>query len=93
MSEWWEYDQIEPFGEERGDLRIGILCSLVANALGGGKGGKALPPSEFMPDFKGTRALEAAKKQSVEEQKNLLLQLVQMTKPKPSRKKKQRRRR
>ena len=29
---WWmAYDRIEPFGEERADLRIAQLCALIAN--------------------------------------------------------------
>ena len=29
------YHMVEPFGEERADLRNAILCNLVSNALGG----------------------------------------------------------
>jgi len=44
---WMEYAALEPFGEERADLRIAILDSLVANALGGK--GKRFTPRDFMP--------------------------------------------
>ena len=29
------YDRISPIGDFRADLRIGMLCSMVSNALGG----------------------------------------------------------
>jgi hypothetical protein len=28
---WFEYARLEPFGEERGDLRAGIIASTIAN--------------------------------------------------------------
>jgi hypothetical protein len=31
LTEWLAYDRIEPFGEERADLRTGMVCSTVAN--------------------------------------------------------------
>ena len=47
LAEWWEYNKLEPFGEERGDLRNGILCSLIAAA----HGAKDSKPIDFMPDY------------------------------------------
>ena len=31
LTEWLAYDQIEPFGPQREDLRAGLICSTVAN--------------------------------------------------------------
>ena len=31
ITEWIAYDQLEPFGEQREDLRVGQICSTVAN--------------------------------------------------------------
>lgn len=50
LSEWLAYSQIEPFGEERADLRAGIVASTVFN-VNRGKGQKARTPQEFMPQF------------------------------------------
>lgn len=56
LSEWVAYNQLEPFGEERDDLRAAIIASVIANALGGRKG-KKFKPKDFMPDFdKATRS-------------------------------------
>lgn len=48
-TEWLAYYQIEPFGEERADLRSAILCTLVASVFAS-KGYKP-KVSDFMPDF------------------------------------------
>jgi hypothetical protein len=31
LTEWMAYDAIEPFGEERADLRAGIVAAVTAN--------------------------------------------------------------
>jgi hypothetical protein len=54
MYEWMEYASRKPFGEERADLRSGIIAATIANA-NRGKGGKRFKPSDFMPKF-GRRA-------------------------------------
>jgi hypothetical protein len=48
LVEWYDYYTIEPFGEERGDLRIGTLAALTYN-INRGKNSKALGPIDFMP--------------------------------------------
>ena len=50
FAEWMAYSTLEPWGEERDDLRMGIIASTIANA-NRGKGQKAYKPSDFMPDF------------------------------------------
>lgn len=48
---WLAYSQIEPFGEERGDLRAGIVASVIANVNRDPKKGKAFQAKDFMPRF------------------------------------------
>jgi hypothetical protein len=56
---------MEPFGEERADLRAGIIASAVCNSATHGRGG--FKPSDFMPTF------GEPKRQSVEEMQALLM--------------------
>lgn len=52
LSEWMAYSQVEPWGEERADLRAGIVASTVANtARNAKKRHKPFKPEEFMPTF------------------------------------------
>lgn len=52
LSEWLAYSQVEPWGEERADLRAGIVASTVANtARNAKKRRKPFRPEEFMPTF------------------------------------------
>lgn len=50
FSEWMAYARLEPFGEERADLRAGIVASVIAN-VNRGKKQKPYTPQHFMPDF------------------------------------------
>ena len=50
LTEWAEYYKLEPFGEERADLRAGIIGATIAN-VNRGKGGKTFTPQDFMPKF------------------------------------------
>lgn len=53
LQGWSEYYSVEPFGEERADLRLGIMASLFANA---NRDPDKTPPfeaSDFIPDFAG----------------------------------------
>jgi hypothetical protein len=50
FSEWMAYFALEPFGEERADLRMGILASVMAN-LWGKRKGHPWRPQDFMPRF------------------------------------------
>ncbi len=47
---WMAYSRLEPWGEERDDLRMGIIASTIANA-NRPKNKKAYRPQDFMPDF------------------------------------------
>lgn len=54
FSEWIAYMELEPFGEERGDLRSAIVAMTMANAWRK-KGARLFKPEDFMPDFDGSR--------------------------------------
>lgn len=47
FTEWMAYYQLEPFGEERADLRAAIIASTIANAFSK----KRSKPQDFMPQF------------------------------------------
>lgn len=47
LSEWKAYAQLEPFGEERADLRFAMFESIVVNMLCKAE----TLPADFMPDF------------------------------------------
>jgi hypothetical protein len=52
LSEWMAYAQMEPFGEERADLRAGIIAATIANMnRDPKKRAKPFGPEEFMPKF------------------------------------------
>ena len=48
LGEWMAYERIEPFGETRADLRVGMLTSLTAN-INRKKGATPFTPQDFMP--------------------------------------------
>lgn len=48
FSEWMAFAALEPFGENRADLRAGIVASTLAN-IHRKKGAKAFAPTDFMP--------------------------------------------
>lgn len=50
LSEWMAYSRLEPWGEERDDLRMGIIASTIANVYRE-KGKKPFKPQDFMPAF------------------------------------------
>ncbi len=51
FTEWAAYAQLEPFGEQRADLRMGILAALQANMNRDPKKTKQFTPEDFMPSF------------------------------------------
>lgn len=46
---WMSYYECEPWGEDRADLRAGIIASTVANSYR--SRGPVLKPGDFMPQF------------------------------------------
>ena len=49
FAEWQAEYELSPWGDERADLRAGIIASTIAN-VNRGKG-KAFSPGDFMPEF------------------------------------------
>jgi hypothetical protein len=65
ISEWMAFYQVEPFGEERADLRSAIIACVTANAWRG-KNQKPFEVSDFLPKF------DPPKQQTLEEMKTIL---------------------
>ncbi len=58
FAEWIAYNELDPIGEYRADLRMGIIAATIANT----GFGRPDPPSkvtDFIPDFLGSDADEA----------------------------------
>lgn len=51
LMEWYAYAALEPFGEERADLRAAMVAVTVANCMGRKKGQKAFKLTDFMLEF------------------------------------------
>ena len=52
LTEWMAYFTIEPWGEERADLRAGIVASVIANVnRDPRKRPRPYRPEDFMPRF------------------------------------------
>jgi uncharacterized membrane protein len=77
LSEWQAYDRLEPIdNQQRSDLRMGILASLIANLAANiyskkNKKPKKFKPEDFMPKW--NTSGRAKKQQSVEEMKSILM--------------------
>ena len=65
--EWRDYDSLEPFGEERADLRSGTIASVVAN-VHAGKGGRRFKPADFMPQFSMPRSTTMERRKPLTDQ-------------------------
>lgn len=50
LADWMIYYSIEPFPEERADLRAGIIASTLAN-VHRSKNGKVFKPEDFIPEY------------------------------------------
>jgi len=52
LFEWQRVYELDPFGEERQDIRTATICMTLANAQGMKKrGGGAFKLQDFMPNF------------------------------------------
>lgn len=82
LSEWEAYDRLDPIGEWRGDYHMAFLSSLITNIatrIHGKKGAKMTELMDFMPVWSKEDASiekEEPRKQSVEEQKQILQMLA-----------------
>ena len=65
---WIGYAKVEPFGEERADMRMAILACVVARVAGN----KRAQPSDFIPEF------GPPKKQSADQMKAVAKQFAMM---------------
>ena len=61
FAEWMAFSTIEPWGQDRDDLRMGIVASTIANA-NRGKNTKAYKPQDFMPQFEPETEEQAAER-------------------------------
>ena len=60
LAEWTAYADLEPWGEERADLRSGIHAAATVN-LWRGKGQRPAQASDFMPKFGPAEPSQTAK--------------------------------
>jgi len=51
FTEWMAYFKLEPFGEERADLRAGIIASATVNMQMDPQKSTPTKPQDFMPKF------------------------------------------
>jgi|CXWL01.1.fsa_nt_gi hypothetical protein len=51
LTHWRAFMRVNPLGEERADLRAGIIAATIANGKRK-KGSRAFRPKEFMPNFR-----------------------------------------
>jgi hypothetical protein len=73
IAELMAFDRIEPFGEERADLRMAIVACTIANA-NRGKGQKAFKVDDFMPKF------EPRKRQTPQQMSRMLNMIAKANK-------------
>lgn len=64
------YEAIEPFGDRRGDIQAGMICSVLAN-IHRGKDTRPFSPADFIPKFE----TPERRPQTPEEQLNFMLML------------------
>lgn len=67
--EWWVEYQANPWGEERDDLRIAQLCTLVAHGLGD----KKAKVSDWMFDDQKKKQQHKTRKSSVVDMRKVLM--------------------
>lgn len=54
MTEWMAYERIDPFGNQRQDYHMAMICSSLYNVIQSfGKQRKTFTPDQFMPEFGG----------------------------------------
>jgi hypothetical protein len=72
FTTWGAFFQLEPFGFEVENWRMGMVASTVANAAGPKRNGKSWRVEDFVP----ARKAEPERGQSVEEQRRILAAMV-----------------
>ncbi len=51
FAEWLAYYRMDPFGEDRADIRSGVAACGLATMWADKEGARRLKPSQFMPVF------------------------------------------
>jgi hypothetical protein len=72
---WIEYAQLEPFGEDRADLRMAQLAAIMANAWMRKKGQRSFQIKDFLFDFDGELAKQRQKGQTPDELARIVMGL------------------
>lgn len=62
LIEWQAYAELEPFGDMRADLRMGIQTAALVRVWADPKKAKAITPATFMPQFEQAKPAPAAPK-------------------------------
>jgi hypothetical protein len=66
FMEWAAFYEISPFGEERADLRAGVIASTIANVNRDPRKGKSFQPSDFTLKFSsGSGKVASGKKEPI----------------------------
>lgn len=73
FAEWVALYSIEPFGDDRADLRAGVVASTMANLLGSGR--QVYGPGDFLL-FSGADAGEASSGPGSREETRSILQAM-----------------
>lgn len=87
---WMAYYEMEPFGEERGDTRMGISTSNIVNAVRASAGGKKFTkPDDFIPKYgpsakKKTKATPLTTPEQWSSLKNLVIGVYGDRPPRPT---------
>lgn len=80
VSEWEAYFRLDPFSEDKEDLRFGSLCSFIVNiarSVWCKKGTKMTTATDFIPKWNIDLDLEEKpKKQTVKEMKRILMTIA-----------------
>lgn len=60
LGEWAALARVDPWGEQRADLRAAIIASTVANVMVKKRDGSAFKPADFMPYLEKSAAQDSA---------------------------------
>ncbi|HEV2294095.1 MAG TPA: DUF4035 domain-containing protein [Tepidisphaeraceae bacterium] len=72
FQRWQEFNELEPFTEDRADLRAAMVCSTLAQLHG-----MKVKPSDFMPEFGEKAAPEPMTDEAMRDQALKLTAMMQ----------------
>lgn len=77
LTEWIAYSMVEPFGTDIQDLRMGMICTVIANFFTWAysdpkKKAKTFQPKDFIPDYLAQEEKKAKPKQTTEDIRAIL---------------------